>query len=132
MAYLLDANVFIQAKNLHYGFDFCPGFWDWIDTENQKGNIFSIEKIRDELLAGHDELTEWAKAKTTEFFLPPTPTILPSMGIMSSWDSTSLSKVRNFSEFSQYDALSVKCPSTTRSAYSSVRQMGCQIHLRSI
>ena len=26
--YLLDANVFIQAKNLHYGFDFCPAFWD--------------------------------------------------------------------------------------------------------
>jgi len=24
MAYLLDANVFIQAKNLHYGMDFCP------------------------------------------------------------------------------------------------------------
>nr|WP_269633613.1 DUF4411 family protein [Pelomonas sp. BJYL3] len=30
MAYLLDANVFIQAKNLQYGFDFCPGFWDWL------------------------------------------------------------------------------------------------------
>ena len=27
MAYLLDANVLISAKNLHYGFDFCPGFW---------------------------------------------------------------------------------------------------------
>ncbi|ANT65111.1 hypothetical protein Ptc2401_01341 [Prosthecochloris sp. CIB 2401] len=27
MTYLLDANVFIQAKNLHYGFDFCPAFW---------------------------------------------------------------------------------------------------------
>lgn len=24
MAYLLDSDVFIQAKNLHYGFDFCP------------------------------------------------------------------------------------------------------------
>jgi hypothetical protein len=24
MAYLLDANVFIQGKNLHYGLDFCP------------------------------------------------------------------------------------------------------------
>lgn len=23
-ACLLDANVFIQAKNLHYGFDYCP------------------------------------------------------------------------------------------------------------
>ena len=30
MAYLLDANVFIAAKNLHYGFDFCPAFWDWL------------------------------------------------------------------------------------------------------
>ena len=26
MAYLLDANVFISAENLHYGFDFCPAF----------------------------------------------------------------------------------------------------------
>ena len=30
MPYLLDANVFIQAKNLHYGMDFCPAFWDWL------------------------------------------------------------------------------------------------------
>lgn len=27
MAYLLDADVLIQAKNRHYGFDFCPAFW---------------------------------------------------------------------------------------------------------
>ena len=26
MAYLLDSNVFISAKNLRYGFDFCPAF----------------------------------------------------------------------------------------------------------
>lgn len=24
MAYLLDANIFIQARNLQYGFDFLP------------------------------------------------------------------------------------------------------------
>lgn len=35
MAYLLDANVFIQAKNLHYGFDFCPAFWDWLVESNR-------------------------------------------------------------------------------------------------
>ncbi len=28
--YLLDTNIFIQAKNLHYGFDFCPAFWEWL------------------------------------------------------------------------------------------------------
>jgi hypothetical protein len=26
MLYLLDTNIFIQAKNLHYGMDFCPAF----------------------------------------------------------------------------------------------------------
>lgn len=30
MSYLLDANVFMSAKNLHYGLDFCPAFWDWL------------------------------------------------------------------------------------------------------
>ncbi len=42
MPYLLDANVFIQAKNLHYGLDFCPAFWDWLIAENANNNVFSI------------------------------------------------------------------------------------------
>jgi hypothetical protein len=50
MAYLLDANVFIEAKNGYYGFDFAPAFWDWLDHEHSNGNLFSIEKVRDELV----------------------------------------------------------------------------------
>ena len=42
MAYLLDTDVFIQAKNLHYGFDFCPAFWEWIEAEHATGTLFSI------------------------------------------------------------------------------------------
>ena len=34
MRYLLDADVFIRAKNLHYGLDFCPAFWDWLIESN--------------------------------------------------------------------------------------------------
>ena len=60
MAYLLDANVFIQAKNLHYGFDFCPAFWDWLIANNQTGTVYSIEKVGDEIAAGADELSAWA------------------------------------------------------------------------
>ena len=40
MAYLLDANIFIQAKNLHYGFDFCPAFWEWLVAANAEGRVF--------------------------------------------------------------------------------------------
>ena len=40
MAYLLDADVFIRAKNLHYGLDFCPAFWAWLAGENAAGRLF--------------------------------------------------------------------------------------------
>ena len=67
-AYLLDANVFIQAKNLHYGFDFCPAFWDWLVVQNDKGKVASIDKVADELRAGDDELAGWAAAQGDDFF----------------------------------------------------------------
>jgi hypothetical protein len=68
MAYLLDANVFIQAKNLHYGFDFCPAFWDWLMEQNAVRKVFSIEKVGDEIEAGADELSGWAEKQGSSFF----------------------------------------------------------------
>ena len=68
MIYLLDANVFIQAKNLYYGLDFCPAFWDWLIVNNKAKRVFSIEKVEDELNAGADELTTWASQRGHEFF----------------------------------------------------------------
>lgn len=85
MPYLLDANIFIQAKNLHYSFDFCPAFWEWIDVEHANGKVFSIEKVRDELIGGDDELAEWAKARDDSFFLPPDNDVLPSLAAVSTW-----------------------------------------------
>jgi hypothetical protein len=61
--YLLDANIFIQAKNLHYGLDFCPAFWDWLVVNNEAGKVFSIEKVGDEIEAGADELADWASGR---------------------------------------------------------------------
>lgn len=69
MTYLLDANIFIQAKNLHYGFDFCPAFWDWLIAKNSAGLVFSIDKVADEIAAGSDDLSDWAKQIGTALFL---------------------------------------------------------------
>jgi len=46
MPYLLDADVLIRAKNLHYGMDFFPGFWDWLDKANAHGSFFIFEGAR--------------------------------------------------------------------------------------
>lgn len=83
--YLLDSNVFIQAKNLHYGFDFCPAFWDWLVEQNRTGRVASIEKIADELKAGDDELATWAAVRGDSFFLPPDDVVLPALREVSDW-----------------------------------------------
>lgn len=85
MAYLLDANIFIQAKNLHYGLDFCPAFWDWLIAGNSDQKVFSIEKVGDELLAGGDELADWVAKRGEDFFLPPDAKLLPALGSVSNW-----------------------------------------------
>lgn len=85
MAYLLDANVFISAKNLHYGLDFCPAFWDWIIANNANGAVFSIEKVGDEVLALADELSVWASARGAGFFLRPDANVFPALAEVSAW-----------------------------------------------
>jgi len=85
MPYLLDANVFIQAKNLHYGLDFCPAFWDWLIQGNAAKEVFSIEKVGDEIQAVADELAVWATQRGDDFFLKPDAQLLPALSTVSTW-----------------------------------------------
>ena len=85
MAYLLDANVFIQAKNLHYGLDFCLAFWDWLIVQNAERRVFSIERVGDEIEAGADELATWAVDRGLGFFVKPDAEMLPALGSVSAW-----------------------------------------------
>jgi hypothetical protein len=85
MSYLLDADVFIQAKNLHYGLDFCPAFWDWLVASHAAGLVFSTEKVGDEIEAGGDELSDWARGRGPAFFVKPDAAILPALGKVSAW-----------------------------------------------
>ena len=88
MAYLFDTNVFIQAKNLHYGLDFCPAFWDWLIANNAAGAVLSIEKVGDEIAAGADELATWAQQRGNGFFLAPDTALLPALATISAWASS--------------------------------------------
>ena len=85
MAYLIDSDVFIQAKNLHYGFDFCPGFWNWIVFKHAAQVVYSVEKVGTELTAGNDDLSVWAAARGRAFFLPPSAPTVTSLGVVSNW-----------------------------------------------
>ena len=85
MSYLLDANVFMSAKNLHYGFDFCPAFWEWLIHKCNTGTVFSIDKVADEIEAGQDDLSEWAKNLGHVLFRRMPPTLAEQFTQVSAW-----------------------------------------------
>lgn len=85
MIYLLDSDVFIQAKNTYYAFDLCPGFWEFLEHELNGGEIRSVRQVRLELEAGNDDLSRWATARGSAFFLEPTAATTTSMRTVSTW-----------------------------------------------
>lgn len=85
MSYLLDANVFIQAKNLHYGFDFCPAFWRWVLDNGSTGRAISIDKVADELAAGSDDLADWASGIGADLFHATDAIVGARFGEVAAW-----------------------------------------------
>lgn len=67
--FLIDTNVFIQAKNFHYKFCFCKGFWDLILDLHEKQILYSIKSVFDELTDNNnDELAIWINNNIPESF----------------------------------------------------------------
>ena len=85
MPYLLDSNTFIQAKNQYYAFDVCPAYWDWLLQANQSKLVFSVSKVKEELVGGSDALAQWAQQQSADFFLPPDPATLAALAQVSAW-----------------------------------------------
>lgn len=56
--YLLDANVFIEAKRRYYAFDVCPGFWECLVWHHQGACVESIDRVKQELELGDDDLKQ--------------------------------------------------------------------------
>jgi Domain of unknown function (DUF4411) len=58
--YLLDADVFMTAARSYYAFDVAPAFWESLVREASNGRLLSIDRVKDEIQRGKDELVEWA------------------------------------------------------------------------
>jgi len=70
--YVLDANVFIEAKNKYYGFSLCPGFWKALIAQHKRSHVCSIDRVLDELTHEGDQLSDWAKDSVPNTFFKKT------------------------------------------------------------
>lgn len=85
--YLLDANVFIEAENRHYGFGICPGFWKLIE-HHANITLVSVKPIRGELET--EALIDWAKHRVPDTFFREVdaPEVVAEYGKMMQWVMT--------------------------------------------
>ncbi len=86
-AYVLDSNVFIEAKNAYYAFALCPGFWNSLLGHYESGNLCSIDHVKRELLVGRDDLARWIKRSVPVTFFDPTTdtTVTAQYREISTW-----------------------------------------------
>lgn len=66
--YVLDANVFIDAARTYYAFDLAPTFWEGLVQKAREGRLLSIDRVKDEIDRGKDELARWAAGDFNRWF----------------------------------------------------------------
>lgn len=87
-AYVLDANVFIEAARRYYAFDLVPGFWQSLQDHAENGDILSIDRVSDELEKGKDALADWAKSHFhTAFASTDDPDVTQAYAEIMNWVS---------------------------------------------
>lgn len=66
VTYVLDSNIFIEAKQRYYAFDVCPGFWDALVWQHGQGRVVSVDRVKTELEGFADDLSTWATTTMPE------------------------------------------------------------------
>ncbi len=64
--YLLDTDVLVTAAHSYYSFHICPGFWSSMIHFNERGSLFSIDLVQQEIKS--DDIVQWIKDKVPNGF----------------------------------------------------------------
>lgn len=87
MTYILDTNILIRAKN-DMPFDLWPTFWHKFRQMVNAGDVYSIEKVRDEINRGNDDLTDWVRNNAPKsFFIPVDGSVVEQLANTQTWAS---------------------------------------------
>lgn len=86
-AYVLDANVFIEATKRYYRFSLCPGFWAALVAQHKNGRVVSIDRVLDELSDEGDQLSNWSQTAVPDAFFKKTQdqAVIKAFQAMVNW-----------------------------------------------
>jgi hypothetical protein len=85
MTYLFDANIFITAKHTLPA-DVWPTFWERLSEMMSSGQIYTIDKVKEEIDHGKDELTQWLKVNAPHgFFISADADVMKKYAEVQNW-----------------------------------------------
>ncbi len=85
MDYLFDTNIFIESKK-NLPMDVWPTFWTKMVTLINSGVVHSIDKVKEEIERGNDELTQWIRVNAPRgFFLTQDLAVLTKLAETNTW-----------------------------------------------
>ena len=89
MEYLFDTNIFVESKK-NLPMDVWPTFWTKMVELINSGIVHSIDKVKDEIDRGGDELTDWIHNNAPHgFFLTQDSVVLTKLAETITWAQNS-------------------------------------------
>ncbi len=83
--YLVDANFFIQAHRVIYPLDVALSFWNKVKELAHKGNIISIDKVKNEIYQNEDDLRDWCVTNLPDDFFYDSSATLTEYRAIVNW-----------------------------------------------
>lgn len=85
MEYLFDTNIFVESKK-NLPMDVWPTFWTKMAELISSGTVHSIDKVKEEIDKGGDELTDWIHNNAPRgFFLTQDITVMTKLAETITW-----------------------------------------------
>lgn len=104
MECLFDTNIFVESKK-NLPMDVWPTFWTKMIELINSGNIYSIDKVKEEIDRGGDELTDWLHNNAPRgFFLTQDIAVMTKLAETIAWAQNS---TVHFSQAAIFDYINV-------------------------
>lgn len=85
MLYLIDTNILLFPYKVSNPLDFHPTFWSKMKLILERDDVFSIDKVKDEIYYQDDELSNWCKLNITRKFWKSTNSSLEQYADIQNW-----------------------------------------------
>lgn len=85
MVYLIDTNILIYANKVTNPLDIHPTYWSKMKEILERDDVFSIDKVKDEIYYYEDNLLNWCKENISNNFWRKSLRVLNEYAELQNW-----------------------------------------------